>query len=448
LPSGVYDVLARNPGIPGAAVLPGGYTVLDPLSDDFFVEAVDIWTDPVTLRKGATSPVLLGANIHRQGGEVARAADVRFYLGDPNAGGVLLGATTTVPLAPETGDVRAVFIEWATGDLLGAVEIYVQVEPQEGVDEVNEANNLAWRELVILPPILDTTPPTITRFTVNEGAQSTTDPALQVAIKATDSGSGVYSMYLAEQVFNPTANTWLAVQQTGWIPFQGSYPFTLTGSGGVRYIQAWVADRDGNITAQSSQVRINYLPLSDTVLQDQVRVFRFAVASGQPLTVTLETLNSEGDADLYVWGPYHPEGRELWVSDNAGTAVDAQGFVATEAGDYDVEVHGYNPSSQYHLAVLLGESGVGQRVLKAPVWALPSAKPRPTQPADATTTAPADRGAISLAPIAPPQQVFLPLILRGSAQPPPPYRIYLPLVVRDYPAAPPQHRISLPLVVR
>jgi hypothetical protein len=50
-------------------------------------------------------------------------------------------------------------------------------------------------------------------------------------------------------------------------------------------------------------------------------------------------------------------------------------------------------------------------------------------------------------PIAP-SQVFLPLILRSSAQPLPPYRNYLPLVVRSYPAAPPQHKISPPLVVR
>jgi hypothetical protein len=98
--SGVYDVIARNPGVPGAAVLPGAYTVLDPASDDFFVEEVDIWSDPVPLRQGGASQVLLGANIHRQGGADAQAVAVRFYLGDPAAGGVLLGATETVPMAP------------------------------------------------------------------------------------------------------------------------------------------------------------------------------------------------------------------------------------------------------------------------------------------------------------------------------------------------------------
>jgi hypothetical protein len=448
LAAGAYDVSATNPGVPVAGVLPGGYTVLQASSDDFFVSTDDIWTDPVTLRQGTTSQVLLGANIHRQGGSVALAVEVNFYRGDPAAGGTLLGAATTVPMPPEIGAVAPVFVSWDPGDLVGSVAIYVQVDPAGVAPEVNETNNLARRDLTILPPVPDVTPPVITRFSVNEGAQSTSDPALRVALKATDNSSGVTSMYLVEQAYNATANQWLAVQNTGWIPFQGAYTFTLTGPGGMRYIEAWVADAVGNVTPLPARARINYLPLSDTVLADQVRVYRFTVASGARLSADLATLNTGGDADLYVWGPDHPEGRALWMSDNAGATLDAVSFLAPEAGEYDVEVHGYNPSSDYRLTVELGGAAAALRPVTAPAGA--AAKPVPSGPADPSTTTPPEQGAVPPAPVAPtipPKFVHLPVILAGGAPPEPSYHIYLPLVLRSH-APGPAHKAYLPVVVR
>jgi hypothetical protein len=451
LPGGVYDVSARNPGVPGAGVLPRSYTVLDPTADDFFVAEADLWTDPATLRQGgfATTAVLLGANIHRQGGDTARTAQVSFFLGDPAAGGVLLGTATTVPMPPVIGAVEPVFISWNPGALVGAAAIYVQVDPAGLIPETNEANNLARRDLIILPPARDVTPPVIVTFSVNEGSQSTTDPAVRLALRATDDLSGVYSMYLAERVFNATANMWLVVQQTGWIPFQGAYEFTLTGPGGARYIEAWVADGAGNVTPLPGRARINYLPASDTVLQGQVRLFRFAVAAGERLAATLTTLNAEGDADLYVWGPYHPDGRDLWMSQQAGTTEDAVSFVATEAGEYDIEVRGWNPRSEYRLAVAVG--GTAAEAQSTAAGASAASKPTPSRPADASAAAPAARGGIPVAPVAPPAKIHLPLVMQNYQSPPPrpTYRIHLPMVFRDYTAAPaPSYKIRLPIVMR
>lgn len=449
LPGGVYDVSARNPGVPGTGVLPGSYTVLDPTADDFFVAEADLWTDPATLRQGETPAVLLGANIHRQGGDTATAVQVSFFLGDPAAGGVLLGTATTVPMPPVIGAVEPVFITWNPGDLVGAIAIYVQVDPAGLIPETNETNNLARRDLVILPPARDVTPPDITSFSANEGSQSTTDPAVRVALRATDDLSGVYSMYLAERVFNATASMWLVVQQTGWIPFQGAYEFTLTGPGGARYIEAWVADGAGNVTPLPNQTRINYLPASDTVLQGQVRLFRFTVAAGERLAATLTTLNAEGDADLYVWGPYQPGERALWLSAQAGAAEDAVSFVATEAGEYDIEVRGWNPRSEYRLAVEVG--GAAASAQSTAAGASAAGKPTPSRPADASAAAPAARGGIPVAPIAPPAKVHLPLIARNyqPSPPQPTYRIHLPMVFRDYaPAQPPSHKIRLPIITR
>jgi len=447
LPPGAYDVTAANPGASGAGVLPRGYTVLDGTADDFFVAGADIWTDPATLRQGETTAVLLGANIHRQGGTTATAAQVSFFLGDPAAGGVLLGATTTVPMPPAIGAVEPVFITWHPGDRVGAVSIYVQVDPADLIPETNEANNLARRDLIILPPARDVTPPTLVSFSVNGGAQSTTDAAVQLALRATDDLSGVYSMYLAERLFNATANMWLVVQQTGWIPFQGALEFTLTGPGGARYIEVWTADAAGNVTPLPGRARINYLPASDIVLQNQVRLYRFTVAAGERLAAMLTTLNAAGDADLYVWGPSHDGRRDLWMSNQAGALEDRVDFVATVAGEYDVEVHGWNPYSEYRLAVAVGGAAAGAETMTvaAPVVD----KPTPTRPADASGAAPAPRGGVPAAPIAPAAKVHLPLIAR-NAQPPPPrptYRLHLPMTLRNYPAAP-SYRIRLPMVAR
>lgn len=454
LPAGVYDVKARNPGVPDMGVLPDGYTVLDGAADDFFVTEADLWTDPATLRQGETSAVLLGANIHRQGGSVAKIVQVNFFRGDPAAGGVLLGTACTVPLGtastvpmpPVIGAVEPVFITWNPGDLVGAVSIYVQVDPADLILETNETNNLARRDLVILPPARDVTPPVIVSFNANEGSQSTTDPAVRLALRATDDLSGVYSMYLAERVFNATANLWLVVQQTGWIPFQGASEFTLTGPGGARYLEAWVADGAGNVTPLSTRARINYLPPSDIVLHGQVRLFRFTAAAGERLAATLTTLNADGDADLYVWGPARPEGRELWISNQAGATVDAVSFVAPQAGEYDIEVHGWNPRSEYRLDVAVGGTAAGHQPTAAGTSA--AGKPTPTRPADASAAAPTTRGAIPAAPVAPPAQVHLPLVMRNDQPPPrPTYRIHLPMVFRNYTPAP-SYKIRLPIVMR
>jgi hypothetical protein len=447
LPAGVYDVKARNPGVPDVGMLPRGYTVLDGAADDFFVTEADLWTDPATLRQGEATAVLLGANIHRQGGNVAKIVQVSFFRGDPAAGGVLLGAASTVPMPPVVGAVEPVFITWNPGELVGAVSIYVQVDPADLISETNETNNLAHRDLVILPPARDVTPPVIVSFSANEGSQSTTDPAVRLALRATDDLSGVYSMYLAERIFNATANMWLAVQQTGWLPFQGASDFTLTGPGGARYLEAWAADGAGNVTPLATRARINYLPASDTVLQGQVRLFRFTAAAGERLAATLTTLNADGDADLYVWGPDAPGGRELWLSDRPGATEDAVNFVATEAGEYDIEVRGWNPRSEYRLDVAIGGTAASAQSIAGDASA--AGKPTPTRPADASAAAPTARGGIPVAPVAPPAKIHLPLVMQNY-QPPPPritYRIHLPMVFRDFGAAP-SYKIRLPIVMR
>jgi hypothetical protein len=205
------------------------------------------------------------------------------------------------------------------------------------------------------------------------------------------------------------------------------------------------------VTPLPAQTRINYLPLSDTVLGGQTRLFRFAVANGERLAATLTTLDSEGDADLYVWGPYHPDRRDVWVSDNAGTTPDAVSFVAPETGDYDVEVRGWNPRSEYRLTVTLSGAAGEMYSATSPAGASLAAKPVPSRPADASASTPAGRSGVPAAPIAAPAKVRLPLVM-ANYQPPPPrptYRLYLPVVMRNYAPPPkPVYKLSLPFVMR
>ena len=92
-------------------------------------------------------------------------------------------------------------------------------------------------------------------------------------------------MYLVEREFNSSAQQWVAMQRTGWIAFQSPYTMTLTSSGGVRYIQACVADGVGNISLGAYKTRIDYLPASDTVAAGQVRIFRRTLDAGDTIVI-------------------------------------------------------------------------------------------------------------------------------------------------------------------
>ena len=98
LAAGSYDLVLRNPGATGSGRLSSAYTVFASGVDDFFVGPEDIWTNPRTVRTGDT--VQLGLNLHRRGGKASVQVAVAFYLGDPAAGGTLLGRRTSVPIAP------------------------------------------------------------------------------------------------------------------------------------------------------------------------------------------------------------------------------------------------------------------------------------------------------------------------------------------------------------
>lgn len=113
-------------------------------------ETVDLY--PVTFNadppyfSGMGDPisVTLEAHIANSGNTVAaQEATVRFYEGNPATDGIQIGEAVTVSLA---GCGEDIWVEttWSNATP-GVYDLYVEVEPGDGVSEVNAANNLASR---------------------------------------------------------------------------------------------------------------------------------------------------------------------------------------------------------------------------------------------------------------------------------------------------------------
>ena len=391
LPIGTYDVIVRNPSSSNTATLAGAYSVLDPVGDDFAAGVDDLWTTPLTIRQGDT--VLLGLNVHRQGGKSTRQVVVAFYRQFDDGSRSLIGQVTTAPMVPGPQVVEPVFVEWNTTGFPEAVQVVAVIDPVGAELETTKGNNTASRYFTLLPPAADGEPPTITSLQANAGAAQTDNATVAVTIEANDAGNGnVVSMYLVEREFNSSARQWVAMQNTGWIPFQNPFAWTLTSRGGVRYIQAWVSDGAGNISEVTVKTRIDYNPPSDRVLAGQVRIYRRTVTAGQSVNVTLETLT--GDADLYVW---RPDGNQSWVSNQEGLATETVSFTAPQDGSYQIEVFGYQGST-YRLIVSV--DGTSQsRSSEAMLGYISLNKETRSQPIIHPSNEPAGNAAVPVAPI-------------------------------------------------
>jgi hypothetical protein len=418
LPPGRYDVVVANPGTLTTGVISAGYTVLAAGEDTIYVNNADIWTDPTTIRQGET--VQLGLNLHRIGGKTTVQVPVSFYQGDPQNGGTLLGSTTSVPIPPNT-PLETVFISWTVPNTPGPVTITALVDPNDTLGTSTQVNNKAVWTLTVLGAAPDTTPPEITNLVLDGGVADTSNPVLNVAITADDpaGGSGLATMYLVERVFSDAAQSWIPIQTTGWIPFQANTQFTLTRSAGIRYIQAYVADAAGNISLNVVKAQINYVLPSDSLLQNQVQVYREELKAGDTLAVSVQPLS--GDADLYVWDP---NSNSVLVSNNSGTAVDQGSIVASQSGAYQIEVYAYTDTT-YSISISInGQPAVQHANARRSSVGQPNAlKPLRTSPVIPVSDEPEGKSAIPAAPV-----LSTPLPTVTSTPTRASHRVYLPLV--------------------
>jgi len=253
-------------------------------------------------------------------------------------------------------------------------------------------NNTAQRAITVMPvTAVDQIAPVVLDVNLNDGVSEVVNGTASVVTTASDNvgGSGLAGMYIVERIFDAGSLNWSVTQETGWIPFSPRYPLELAGGAGLRYIQVWVSDVEGNVSERPARATVNFTPDNATVLQGQVKLFRRTLNPGEQLSVSLSSLT--GDADLYVWGP---DGRLVGSSDLVGAVTDSVSFTATGFGIYQIEVVGFAEST-YRLTITDGaRSGIEAR--SAP--AVLSGKPVRSTPAVAVSAAPATTTAVTVAP--------------------------------------------------
>lgn len=355
--SGTHDLTVANPA--GEDTLAEAYTVLDasaPL-DDLLATSQDVWVYTPTLRSSETAA--LGLRVHHQGGKQPVTTTVRFYEGNPEAGGALIGEAET-PLIATRDSENTGAVSW-TPDTEGSYDIYAVIDPDDLVKELPPAsaenNNVLYRTFTVLPPSPDGAPPRMDDFTINDGADRTSVPDVQLDAEASEmdipNQSGVSTIRYEEFVYNEGAEDWVLVQHSNWLDYDGfhtDYPWSMLDSPGVHYIRAWVADGASNISATPAMDFINHVPVDSTehVAANGTNLYRRYLEAGDRLTVCVTPVN--GDPDLYVWPPDWRDG--AWSSVNNNLTEDLVRFEAPDSGVYQIEVYGYT-AADYRLEITI-----------------------------------------------------------------------------------------------
>ena len=268
--AGSYNVTVRNPD-GGSATVTAGYTILAATNDDLTGDADELWVEPRAPH--ALQPAKLGLNVRRTGGKQALAnVTVRFYEGDPTNGGTLIGEGTIAVLSPR-GSESTTGIAW-TPPAEGSYQIYAVIDPDDSAAETLENNNTIQRTVTVLPQLPDQTAPRVEDFAINDGAASTEQQAIALDTTASDPqpGSGVAKLRFVEFEYSQGAERWIPVNSSAWMDYGSSrtdYSWEMLPSVGVKVLQAWAADRDGNISLFPYRSSINYVPPTDTVLRNQ-----------------------------------------------------------------------------------------------------------------------------------------------------------------------------------
>ncbi len=395
LPAGVYSVQIANPG-ESVATLADAYTVYDVVNDDLFGNSYELWTEPVAIRAGGSGNGI-GLIVHRQGGKQPVSVTVRFYEGDPDNGGILLGDGTIALLSPRSSQSTSK-VAWNPTSA-GTYELYAVIDPDNRVPEALESNNKVHRTVTVLPPVADLVAPRVDNFVIDEGNGVTTDDVIQLDTVASDPtpGSGVAALFFQEFEYSQGAGQWVPVQSSDWVDYAAAntdYPWTLMPNAGVKYLQAWAADAAGNISVFPFRGFVSYIPPTDRVGMDQSRIYRYTLQQGERLTARVEVIS--GDPDLYVWTP-NPDAPP-YVSNLSGTVTDEVSFSADQSGLYQVEVYGYS-AAEYRLTVTIETAAQGRSVAPANVAGVDNDKPLPTQPALSLSSAPATQTAVTAPPV-------------------------------------------------
>ena len=414
--AGIYGINVSNPD--GASqTLSNAYTAFEGGGDDLFALSEQLWSEPLTVR--AEEALKIGLVVHRSSGRnVLNNVIVRFYLGDPNQGGEVLGDGAILLLSPRN-EASTQPVEWTPPtSRVGSQTLCAVIDPANNVEESDEDNNTICRSLTVQRAASDQLAPHIDNFTINDGAESTETQQVLLDTTATDPApsSGMASLLFIEYEFSQGANLWVPAQSSEWLPYEQArtdHQWQVLPSVGMKYLQAWAADNAGNITLFPFRAYINYAPPTDNVRQNQGRIYRYTLQAGQRLTVRVQP--ATGDPDLYVWPPDH-ETRPPWVSNLADQATDEVSIVAPVDGVYQIEVFGYT-TTNYQLSIEITDSRLTQNKAWDAAKHRHGNKAKPTQPLIPLSNTPGSQQSLPSAPIVAPTEmdetlIYLPLLTR------------------------------------
>jgi hypothetical protein len=410
---GTYQVRVMNPdGRQSSAEL--NFTLLAAAGssgDDLTSSSEQLWFDPVIAR--ADAPVSMGLFVERTGGKNS-LKDVAVAFRRDGINGPPIGRTTIDFLDPRSSESSRPLTVTFGSDEVGELTIYAIIDPDRQVAEHNEGNNVISRTLTIHPAAADQAVPVVSGIIVDGGNSDTVrNRQLSVDISADDPvpGSGVQAIHLIEYVYQDGSQGWVPQAQSGWLPFGGNpsrYIWTLAPQPGVRYVQVRARDGAGNISIGQARRLLNYEPPSDTITRGQTRIYRYQVAAGESLEVSLEV--QSGDADLYVWSSRADQSAS--VSNLPGDAEEYVHVPSTVEGIYQVEVYGYREAT-YRI-----QTTIGGRPATTPLQNSGGRDPTkvvPSRPLVAVDDLPDERaGSVPVEPVPQTniQRVFLPLIRR------------------------------------
>ncbi len=386
------------------------------LSDDLFINPEELRLSPHTVREGI-SPDIQVTIRRRDGAFDMLDVGLFFFVTDDATAQTIFQQVVVIPSIPPNGIVTQ-SVAWPN-PVPGSYTAWAVVDFGNDYDEADELNNLTSLKLTVLPPAADATPPIVTAFSINSGADTTTSRQVTLNTTATDPAgpvgettSGIAYLKFLEFIYDANTEDFREIARSDWLPYgevSANYPWRIQPEPGLRYMQVWASDAAGNVSAQPMEAFINLLVTLPQLLEGQAHVYRFSMAAGQRITVTLVSLG--GMADLYVWSPDWLPGEEPLITDWTNANQKSLAFDALVTGAYQVEIEAFS-STFYQLKI---ERGPALRVLPNQDVLVDEVR-EPNRgrllPLINVSSTPSNYQGLETPPVQPELRIFLPLVVR------------------------------------
>lgn len=219
--------------------------------------SMTIWSDPEQGVVGV--PVELGVLLDQAfPGAVFANVPIRLFIGDP-ASGTSLGEVQ-VPFLEPGRSASSGAVSW-TPPQAGSIVISAQLDPAQAVAGLPNAGMVVSRTLTVKPALADSQAPAIDAFTALDADGGVTNSEVHLSITASDEGSGVEAIVIAEYIASEGAGALVPVQVTPWLPYTSSpleHALPLGPGPAERHLFVWARDAAGNISTYPGYVAIGY----------------------------------------------------------------------------------------------------------------------------------------------------------------------------------------------